>query len=71
MTTAPIYEPIAYISDDYFQWPKKGGLLGDRNDKDSQGAIQTRRLTQNTTNNNADSNLPEANESEAGQWPIP
>ena len=63
MTTTPIYEPIAYISDDYFRWPKAGGFLSNRDNTDSQGVIQTRRLAQNATDSNAiqpDSNLREA-----------
>jgi hypothetical protein len=64
MTTTPIYEPIAYISDDYFRWPNEGGFLSNREDTGGQGAIQTPRLAQNTTDSNAiqpDSNLPEPN----------
>ena len=74
MTTAPIYEPITRISDDYFQWPKKGGRLGNRDDTDSQGAIQTRRLAQNATDSNVIQPDSEANgsiRSEARQWPFP
>jgi hypothetical protein len=64
MTTTPIYEPIAHISDDYFRWPKAGGFLSIRDDTGGQGAIQTRRPAQNTTDSNAiqpDSNLLEGN----------
>jgi len=64
MTTTPIYEPIAHISDDYFRWPKAGGSLTSREDAGGHGIIQSRRLAHNTADSNAirlDRNLPEAN----------
>jgi hypothetical protein len=64
MTTTPIYEPIAHISDDYFRWPNAGGFSSNRDDTYGRGAIQTRGLAQNAIDNNAirpDSNLREAN----------
>ena len=64
MTTTLIYEPIAYISDDYFRPPKAEGFLSSRDDTGGQGIIQARRLALNITDGNAiqrDCNSLEAN----------
>jgi hypothetical protein len=64
MTTTPIYEPIAYISDDYFSWPVASGSESGRDNPGDQGLVQTRRLALNITDGNAiqpDCNAPEAN----------
>ena len=53
MTTTLIYEPIAYISDDYFLPPKAGGSVSSRDNTDHQGVLQTRRLALNITDGNA------------------
>jgi hypothetical protein len=62
MTTTPIYEPIAHISDDYFRWPNAGSFPSNRGDAYGQGAIQTRGLAQSVIDNaiRPDSNLREA-----------
>jgi hypothetical protein len=53
MTTTLIYEPIAYISDDYFRPPKADGSISSRDNTDDQGTIRTRRLALNVTDGNA------------------
>jgi hypothetical protein len=53
MTTTPIYEPIAHISDDYFRRPKTADSVSSRDNTDDQGGIQTRRLALNVTDGNA------------------
>ena len=44
MTTTLIYEPMASISDDYFQPPRADRSVGRRNDTDDRSAIETRKL---------------------------
>ena len=64
MTTTLIYEPIAYISDDYFRLPEASGSESSRDNTGDQGLVQTRRLALNITDGNAiqlDCNAPEAN----------
>jgi hypothetical protein len=53
MTTTLIYEPIAYISDDYFLPPKAGDPVSGRDNIDDQSVIETRRLALNITDGNA------------------
>ena len=40
MTTTLIYEPMASISDDYFQLPKAGGSASSRDNVDDRSAIE-------------------------------
>ena len=64
MTTTLIYEPIAYISDDYFRWPVASGSESGRDNPGDQGLVQTRRLALNVTDGTAigwTATLPEAN----------
>jgi hypothetical protein len=64
MTTTLIYEPIAYISDDYYRWPEASGSESSRANPGDQGLVQTRRLALNITDGDAiqpDCNSPEAN----------
>jgi hypothetical protein len=64
MTTTLIYEPIAYISDDYFLPPKAGGSASSRDHTDDQRVVETRRLALNFTDGNAigrTASLPTAN----------
>ena len=64
MTTTLIYEPIAHISDDYFQPPKVDGSVSSRDNTNNQGVIETRRLALNITDGTAigwTATLPEAN----------
>ena len=61
MTTTLIYEPIAHISDDYFQPPKVDGSVSSRDNTNNQGVIETRRLALNITDGTAigwTANLP-------------
>ena len=44
MMTTLIYEPIAYISDDYFRLPVASGSESSRDNIGDQGLVQTRRL---------------------------
>ena len=63
MMTTLIYEPIAYISDDYFRWPEASGSESSRDHPGDQGLVQTRRLALIITDVNAiqpDCNSPEA-----------
>jgi hypothetical protein len=64
MTTTPIYEPIAHISDDYFRWrPKAGGSSSSRDDTGGPAPTKPENLAQNTTDSKAiqlDRNLPKA-----------
>jgi hypothetical protein len=53
MTTTLIYEPIAHISDDYFQPPKVHGSVSSRDNTNNQGVIETRRLALNITDGTA------------------
>jgi hypothetical protein len=53
MTTTLIYEPIAHISDDYFQPPKADGSVSSRDNTNDQGVIETRRLALNITDGTA------------------
>jgi hypothetical protein len=63
MTTTPIYEPIAHISDDYFRPPKTADSVSSRDNTDDQGVIETRRPVPNITDGTANgwtATLPEA-----------
>ena len=64
MTTTLVYEPIAYISDDYFRSPKASGSVSNSDNTDDHSLIDTRRLVLNITDGNAvgwTARLPEAN----------
>jgi hypothetical protein len=66
MTTTLIYEPIAYISDDYFRRPEASGSESSRANTGDQGLVQTRGLALNIADGNAiqpDCNSPEAKRS--------
>jgi hypothetical protein len=49
MTTAPIYEPIAYISDDYFRPLKEDSVVSSRKNIDDRNVFETRKLALNIT----------------------
>ena len=53
MTSTLIYEPMAHISDDYFQPPKADGSVSSRDNTNNQGVIETRRLALNITDGTA------------------
>jgi hypothetical protein len=53
MTTTLIYEPIAYISDDYFCSPNVGGSVNSRDSTDDQSVLLTRKLARNINEGNA------------------
>jgi hypothetical protein len=62
VTTTLIYEPIAYISDDYFRTPKANRPVSNHDNTDGQKLIETRTLVLNVTDGNAVSltaSLPE------------
>ena len=63
MTTTLVYEPIAYISDDYFRPPKASGSVSNRDNTDAQSVTETRRVVLNITDGSAvgwSASLPEA-----------
>ena len=49
MTTTLIYEPMASISDDYFQPPKAGGSASSRDTAADRSAVETRKLALNVS----------------------
>ena len=69
MTTTLIYEPIAYISDDYYRWPEASGSESSRANTGDQGLVQTRRLALNVTDGNAIQ--PDCNAAEANRVTLP
>jgi hypothetical protein len=52
MTTSPIYEPIAHISDDYFRLLRKEGVASSRENIDDRNVSETRILALNITDGN-------------------
>jgi hypothetical protein len=53
MTTAPIFEPIAHISDDYFPWRRKDSVASGRENIGDRNPSGTRNPTLNITDDNA------------------
>jgi hypothetical protein len=65
MTTTLIYEPIAYISDDYFKPLKASRSVSKHDNADGQSLIETQRLALNIAHGNAagwTTSLPETND---------
>ena len=63
MTTSPIYEPIARISDDYFRLLRKSGVVSSRENIDDRNVSENTKLAPSITDGNPSGStefLPEA-----------